>query len=292
MLPENLSAHYPFTPKKFTLSNGHSMSYVDEGQNDEDVVILLHGNPTWSFYYRHLIETLAPHHRVIAPDHLGMGLSDKPQDYAYTLENHAENIKALIKSLHLKKFSLVVHDWGGAIGMKLATDNPERITKIVITNTAAFPSPVIPKRIDILRGKKLGETLIRGLNAFAWPATYMAVQTPLSKSVRQGYLYPYRTWHDRIAIARFVQDIPMSKNHPTHRHLENTEKQLHQLQSPVLVVWGRQDFCFNDHFLERWREHFPQARVKVFEHAGHYVLEDARVEACGEISTFLQGTMT
>jgi len=290
MLPESLSAHYPFKPQRFTLKDGHTMSYVDEGNNDEDVVVLLHGNPTWSFYYRHLIEALSPHHRVIAPDHLGMGLSDKPQDYSYTLENHVENLKALLCSLQIKKYSLVVHDWGGAIGMKMATSEPERVKKIVITNTAAFPSPVIPKRIDILRGKRLGETLVRGLNAFAWPATFMAVQTPLSAGVKAGYLYPYRSWHDRIAIARFVQDIPMTKDHPTHQHLEATEQNLQHIQSPVLVVWGRKDFCFNDHFLERWRHHFPRAQVKVFEKAGHYVLEDARVEACGEISSFLQGS--
>jgi cis-3-alkyl-4-acyloxetan-2-one decarboxylase len=284
-LPQELKALYPFIPKSFQTSEGHRLSYLDIGQGP--VVVLLHGNPTWSFYYRELAQTLSHNHRVIVPDHLGMGLSDRPQVWGYTLDGHTRNLEELLAHLSITKPSLVVHDWGGAIGMTYATRASDGIDKVVITNTAAFTSPVIPRRINILRGKTLGESLIRGLNAFALPATTMASHRGLSRSVKQGYLYPYRTWHDRIAIARFVQDIPMSSTHQSYATLKLTEQRLPTLQGKKLIVWGKKDFCFNDHFLERWKALYPEARSLEFAHAGHYVLEDAKDEAISAIAEFL-----
>lgn len=283
-LPSAIAELYPFVPKSFMTKASHRMSYIDQGTGP--VIVALHGNPTWSFYYRNLINELSKTHRVIVPDHLGMGLSDRPNDYPYTLKSHTENLRDLLDSLGIDRLSLVVHDWGGAIGMTYATQYPSTIDKVVLTNTAAFTSQVIPQRINILRGKRIGETLVRGLNAFALPAVYMASSKGLSHEVKQGYLYPYKSWQERIGIARFVQDIPMEKDHQTYELLQKTEELLPSVKGEKLIVWGRKDFCFNDHFLNRWKEIYPEARVCVFEDAGHYVLEDAREEAIAEIKKF------
>ncbi len=161
--------------------NGLNLNYVDEGRGP--VMLMLHGNPTWSFYYRHLITAFSQHFRCVVPDHMGCGFSDKPQDYAYTLENHIQNVVKLVKFLDLKDITLIVHDWGGAIGMGLATRHPELIKRIVVLNTAAFTSIDIPKRIALCKAGKLGEILVRKFNGFAWPATFMTTKRRLPKNV-------------------------------------------------------------------------------------------------------------
>lgn len=288
-IAQNVSADlktlYPFQTKKIKLKSGHTLSTVDEGQGP--VVVLLHGNPTWSFFYRNLIQTLKKNHRVIAPDHLGMGLSDKPQDYDYCLDHHVENLKELLDQLDVKEFSMVVHDWGGAIGFSVAVDRPEALKKAVIMNTAAFPSPVIPFRINICRHKVFGEKIIRGLNGFAWPATFMAVKKPLSSLVKKGYLFPYDSYQNRIATARFVQDIPMKKSHPSFERLQKTGSALSKLTVPKLILWGEKDFCFNGEFLKEWQSVYPEAQVKTYPDAGHYLIEDETQDVCQRIEQFL-----
>ncbi|MCC6414858.1 MAG: alpha/beta fold hydrolase, partial [Opitutaceae bacterium] len=148
LLPADLRAIYPFTPHSCVTANGARMSYVDEGQGDE-AVLMLHGNPTWSLYYTGLIKTVSPGLRCIAPDHIGMGLSEKPQNYAYRLATRIADIEALVQTLKLKRVHLVVHDWGGAIGFGFAARHPELIGRIAVLNTAAFPSPRIPARIAL-----------------------------------------------------------------------------------------------------------------------------------------------
>ena len=152
------------------------MSFLDEGPRADEAVLMLHGNPTWSFYYRHLVRELAPAMRCVVPDHIGMGASEKPEHYDYTLNTRISDVEALIASLQLKKVHLVVHDWGGAIGFGFAARHPELIGRIVILNTAAFASPRIPFRIALCRLPVVGPLLVRGANGFAWPSTWMAMQ--------------------------------------------------------------------------------------------------------------------
>ena len=135
-LPDWLRAIYPFDPKRFDTGRG-VMSYLDEGAGDE-AVVMVHGNPTWSFYYRNLVLGLRGKIRCIVPDHLGCGLSDKPQDFNYTLGEHIRNLRALFDSLKLRKIHLIVHDWGGPIGLGAALAKPEQLGGVVILNTAAF----------------------------------------------------------------------------------------------------------------------------------------------------------
>ncbi len=264
---------YPFTPRKMAIGD-HQLSYIDQGSGMP--VLMIHGNPTWSFYYRNLACHLQKKYRSIALDHLGCGLSDKPQDYSYTLENHIDNLSAFIEGLNLDNISLVMHDWGGAIGMGFAGRHPEKIRSLTVLNTAAFTSSKIPMRISLCRMPLFGTLLLRGLNAFSRAAIRMAVVKPMPAEVASGYLAPYDSWRNRVAVNAFVKDIPLNKHHvswPTLREVENNLSCLRDI--PMQIIWGGRDFCFNDYFYEEWRHRFPKADHHYFPDAGHYVLEDA-----------------
>ena len=271
-------AEYPFRSHWF-IHEGLRQHYLDEGDPDAPAVVLLHGNPTWSFYYRKLVAPLAAHHRVIVPDHMGCGYSDKPESYSYTLARHRDNLSALLEHLGISQASLVLHDWGGVIGMAYATRYPERIQRLVVLNTAAFVLPRIPMRIQICRYPVVGPLLVRGLNAFLWLSFLFATRQwrRFDRQVRQGYLAPYDDWNHRVAIQRFVEDIPLEADHPTRPLLAEIEANLPGLaEHPMLILWGAGDFCFTArYFLTRWRELFPRAQVELLAGAGHYVVEDA-----------------
>jgi pimeloyl-ACP methyl ester carboxylesterase len=292
-LPPQIRMEYPFAGNLFDQPGTPSsagpvqMHYLDEGRGP--VVVLLHGNPTWSFYYRNLVHTLTgAGFRCIVPDHIGCGLSDKPQDYPYTLKRRIEDMERLLDHLDIQRFSLVVHDWGGAIGSGLAGRRPEALDKLVLLNTGAFRSKRIPLRIASIKLPVLGEAIIRGLNGFAGPAALMSVKIPLSPAVKAGMLWPYRSWADRVAVWNFVKDIPLHGAHPSYATLHEVEAGLAKLaDKPVQIVWGGKDFCFNMHFFARWREIFPNAEVRLHSKHGHYILEDGGREVARQIQAFL-----
>lgn len=284
------AAEYPFQ-SRFWQHNGLRYHYLDEGPRDAPVLLMLHGNPTWSFYYRHLTAALRNQYRVIVPDHMGCGLSDKPQHYAYTLQQHIDNLAALLDHLQINRFSLLVHDWGGAIGMGYAVEHPEAIETITIFNTAAFFIPRLPKRIAVCRVPALGAMLVRGLNGFVLGSLLFgtAQHRRFSRAARAGYVAPYHSWAARVAIHRFVQDIPMETGHPTRRTLNRIEAGLGRLNTkPMLICWGERDFCFTSRdFLPEWETLFPQAEVHRFGQAGHFVLEDAPEAIMPPLRAFL-----
>lgn len=253
-------------------------------------LLFLHGNPTWSFYWRHLIQQFRATNRCVAMDHMGCGLSDKPQFYPYTLAQHIENARALVYKLDLRDIVLCVHDWGGAIGMGLAAQIPDRVKGFVVFNTAAFPSKRMPLSIGLCRLPGFGALAIRGFNAFVRGALVRAARKPLSREGKAGYLAPYSNWDDRIANLRFVQDIPMGPEHESWETIKQVEAGLAQFKArPMLLCWGRHDFVFNDHFLHEWQQRFPQAETQYFEQAGHFVVEDARNEIIAAMKRFLAG---
>jgi pimeloyl-ACP methyl ester carboxylesterase len=275
-LPSWLQRLYPFAPRSFATAGGARMSYLDEGPRSDEAVLCVHGNPTWSFYYRDLVRELSPHRRCVAPDHVGMGLSAKPARHDYTLAGRIADLEALVDALGLRTVHLVVHDWGGAIGFGWAARHPERVGKIVILNTAAFFLPRLPLRIALCRVPGVGAALVRGANAFAAGAATQAMRArSLTADERRGYLYPYGSWADRVGVLRFVQDIPMAPGHPTRPVLEGIAASLPRFAANArLILWGGRDFCFNDLFLRHWQVLYPGAQAVRLAEAGHYVLEE------------------
>jgi haloalkane dehalogenase len=252
---------------------------------------MVHGNPTWSFYWRNLIVALRDDYRTIAPDHVGCGFSDKPQDYPYTLQQHIDNLVRLIDDQGLSNVTLLGHDWGGAIGLGAVIERPERFSRLILFNTGAFPPPFVPLRIRVCRTPILGVTAVRGFNLFARAALRMAVNRPggLTRKVKAGLLAPYNSWAHRVAIYRFVRDIPFTRRHPTWQTLASIEQRLPDLANRrVQFIWGMRDWCFTPACLERLRESFPQAEVHRLEDAGHYVVEDAHERIVPLVRRFLE----
>jgi haloalkane dehalogenase len=288
---ESWRAHYPFTSHELRIG-GNRYHYLDEGTGP--VLLMVHGNPTWSFYWRNLIQALRPRYRVIVPDHIGCGLSDKPQDYPYRLQNHIDNLGKLIEHLDLREITLLAHDWGGAIGMGAAVAAPARFARFVLFNTAAFRSQEMPLRIRICRAPGgVGRFLVRGLNGFLRGALVMGLSdhARLTPAVHSGYLAPYNSWANRIAIHRFVLDIPLDPSHPSYQTLQQVENGLAQFRDhPVQLVWGMRDWCFTGRFLDRFRDFFPQAEVQRFEDAGHWVIEDAHERIIPLVERFIERT--
>lgn len=277
---------YPFSPKFLSLGP-HRMARVDEGEGP--AVVMVHGNPSWSYLYRNVISALKKEYRCLAPDHMGCGFSDKPQSYPYRLQTHIDNLERLLDHCNIERCVLMVHDWGGAVGMGWAGRHPERISGLVVLNTAAFRSSRLPFRIAVCRWPYLGALLVRGLNGFARAAIRMAVVRPMDPRVARGFLFPYDSWESRVAIHGFVRDIPMHAGHPSYETLKEVEENLVRLQDkPMLICWGGQDFCFNRIFHDQWLERFPGARSRYFEDGSHYVLEDKGPEVLGLLQPFLR----
>jgi pimeloyl-ACP methyl ester carboxylesterase len=285
---------YPFAEHWLELEPGVRMHYVDEGPRDAPVVLMLHGNPTWSFYWRRLIFALRATHRVIAPDHIGCGKSDKPDDqhYDYRLARRIADIEVLVAALELRDITLMVHDWGGMIGLGWADRHPETVARLVLLNTAAFglpPSKRMPSSLRLARDTRVGAVLVRGVNAFARGATRLCVtRRPLSAEVRDGLIAPYDSWANRRAVLRFVQDIPLAPGDPSFEIVAGVGNRVGQFDDrPVLICWGARDFVFDDHFLRVWQQKLPHAEVHRFADAGHYVLEDAGEEIEALVRRFL-----
>lgn len=283
-------SEYPFQSHWLDI-RGLRYHYLDEGTGSP--ILFVHGNPTWSFAWRRLIQALSPTHRTLAVDHMGCGYSDKPQDYSYTIDSHVANLCQLIETLDLRNITLVGHDWGGCLGMGAAVALPDRFSRFVLMNTAAFRSQSIPWRIAACRIPGLGEIAVRGFNLFAWPALWMAVETPLTADVKAGFIAPYDNWAHRIATHKFVLDIPLDAFHPSYERLLQIEQGLAQFQNhPMQLFWGERDWCFTTEFLDEWVRRFPAASVSRYPDAGHYVFEDAYPLMIPELASFLARTST
>ena len=288
--PHDWHALYPFQSHEMIL-DGHRYHYLDEGAGP--VLLMVHGNPTWSFYWRELVRALRDRYRVIAVDHIGCGLSDKPSpaDYSYRLAQRIADLNQFIEKLDLRQITLVAHDWGGGIGMGAAVAAPERFARFVLMNTAAFRAQRCPWQIRLCHVPILGQVAIQGLNLFARAATRMTVCKPerMTPAVKAGYLAPYDSWAHRVAVYRFVLDIPLRPSHPSYQTLAQIEQGLAKFrQHPVCLIWGMRDWCFSPWFLERFREFFPQAEVHRLEDAGHYLVEDAHEQIVPLMEEFLE----
>ena len=286
---------YPFDAQYLTV-NGFACHYLDEGAGEP--VLMLHGNPTWSFYYRSLVQRLSGRYRVICPDHIGCGLSEKPsaREYDYRLENRVADLESLVDQLQIDRpLTLIVHDWGGFIGCAFALRNREKIRRLVITNTAAFLKPAgksLPLRLWLMRYlTPLAVPAMRGANLFCRAALVMAPRKKLDPAVKAGLIAPYNNWYNRVAVVKFVQDIAIKPADPSYPMGRFLDENLHQLSDlPMLICWGIHDFVFDRSYLAEWRRRFPQAACQEFESAGHYLLEDEPEAVGARIEQFLQET--
>jgi haloalkane dehalogenase len=295
MVNARLKTHYPFNGKRLDIG-GLGYHYLDEG--DGAPVVMLHGNPSWSFYYRNLVLALRDRYRCIVPDHIGCGLSDKPGDdrYEYTLSRRVDDLEQLLDTLKISEnITLVVHDWGGMIGMAYAIRHPERISRLVILNTGSFHLPKakpFPLGLRICRDTVLGTLLVRGFNAFSVGASYIGCKrNPMSSELRALYQLPYNSWQNRIATLRFVQDIPLSPGDRGYDLVSSVSDGIGQFSAlPMLICWGELDFVFDRHFLAEWQQRFPTAELHSYPDCGHYILEDAKEEVVPLVSRFLERT--
>ncbi len=282
---------YDFESHYFDV-DGLKYHYLDEGEGEP--VLMVHGNPTWSYYYRNLVKELRGQYRTIVPDHIGCGKSDKPSKdrYDYTLANRVADLTKLVDHLGLDNITLVVHDWGGMIGMTWAVAHIEKIKQIVVLNTGAFHLPktkALPGSIRLARVPALGDLLMKGFNAFPRGANrYCMTRHKMPDAVAKGYLAPYDTWENRVAVHEFVKDIPLAPGDKAYGIVSDTADQLDILsEKPMLICWGMKDFVFDIHFLREWEKRFPNAEIHRFEDAGHYVLEDAKEDVLPLISKFV-----
>ncbi len=292
---------YPANPRRFEVRPGIAMSYLDEGPRDGEIVVMLHGNPSWSYYWRTLVAGLSDRYRCIVPDHVGMGLSDKPDDdkgatprYDYTLQSRVDDLEALLRHAGVDDatpVTLAVHDWGGMIGFGWALKHAAQVKRLVILNTAAFPMPAdkaMPWQIALGRDYSIGELVIRAFNAFSAGASRLGVERKMPAAVRRAYVAPYNSWKNRISTIRFMQDIPLSPKDAAWPLLEAAGKAMPSFANrPAFIGWGLKDFVFDQHFLARFRADLPQAQVHAFEDAGHYVLEDRHEVLVPAIRAFL-----
>ncbi|MFC7301207.1 alpha/beta fold hydrolase [Cognatiluteimonas weifangensis] len=311
--------NYPFTPQRFEVRPGIAMSYLDEGPRDGEVVVMLHGNPSWSYYWRHLVLGLRDRYRCIVPDHVGMGLSDKPDDgggvhppraaqgragvagdskpgatYDYTLQSRVDDLQALLRHAGIDDatpVTLALHDWGGMIGFGWALAHAAQVRRLVILNTAAFPLPAakpMPWQLSLGRDSRLGGWAIRRFNLFARGAAWLGTRRRLPAAVRRAYIAPYRGWGNAIATLRFMQDIPLRAGDPAWALVAEAGRRLPAFADrPAFLGWGLRDFVFDRHFLDGFRRALPQAQVHAFADAGHYVLEERHEVLVPEIRAFL-----
>jgi len=273
-------AGYPFVPRHFVRPDGLALHYVDEGTGPP--VVLVHGNPTWSFFYRRLITGLAPDFRCLALDHLGLGYSARPsaREYGFRLADRVADLTGWLDSLALEEpVHLVVHDWGGPIGLGWAGAEPGRVASLTIMNTAlrrpAGYGP--PWRLGLFRlAAPVGDLLARRLNWFARGTAFFGSMEPLSPEVQRGFLAPYRKPEDRLALARFIEDIPLVPGHPSFELLGRIDQRFDEVlsQKPLALVWGLRDFVFDRRIFLDWRGRLPLAEALVLPEAGHYLLED------------------
>jgi haloalkane dehalogenase len=268
-----------------------TLHYVDEGPADGRHVLFLHGNPTWSYYWRRPIATLsALGHRCIALDHMGFGRSDKPaQLSAYSLQRHVENALALVDALDLQDVTLVAHDWGGPIGLGALLERVERLRAVVLMNTWAWELPsFLPPFLREFRTEGLGEILALAGNLFVESIPGGMARRDPDPVMMEAYRAPFPDYWSRAGTLAFQREIPLTERDRSARLMGSIHDRLPRLEVPVLLVWGMRDPVFQPVFLEQWRELFPDAEAVELADASHFLVEDSPDAVSDAIARFLR----
>ncbi len=273
-------AAYPFASRFFDADGGR-MHYLDEGQGP--VVVLVHGTPSWSFEWRALVRDLARDHRVIAPDHVGFGLSDKPADWAGTPAAHAANLEKLLAHLGVERATLVVHDFGGPIGLAWALAHPERVERLVIFNTWMWDAGEKAAKLSNVVKGALGRYLYLERNFSPRRLAPMSMKVKPSADVLRHYSHPFPDPASRVGPWRLGVELAGSAGW----YASLWEKRAAIADIPTLLVWGEADPTFGEAELARWREALPAARVVTLPGVGHFPQEEAPERVVAEVRTFL-----
>lgn len=281
---------FPFEPKYARVADDVRLHYVEDGAGDP--VLLLHGNPTWSYLYRRFLPPLAEAgYRAIAVDHMGFGRSDRPTDHRrYTMRGHVDNLLQFIRTLDLHRITLVMQDWGGPIGFGAAVEEPDRIARLVVMNTGVgvFPSGTPLPFHEPFRTRGLGEILCLGANLFV-EAMFGGMRprsaTPL---VAAAYRAPFPDYYSRMPILAFARDVPVGHEHPTAPYMAAVADRLPELTRPTLVAWGMRDRVFPPMLLDVWRSIYPHAEVLELPDARHFVQEDEPRAITDRLIAFLR----
>jgi haloalkane dehalogenase len=276
---------YPFAWHDAELSAGH-MHFVDEGQGP--VILFVHGTPTWSFEYRHLIRALSRRYRCIAPDHLGFGLSDRPTDFSYMPADHAAMLAEFVERLNLTDITLVVHDFGGPIGLPLALAVPTRVNRVVILNSWMWPfddDPAMRRKAAIASGA-FGRWLYRHANAslrIIMPSAY-GNRKALTPAIHRQYLEVFRDPQARVDVLHALARA-LTGSRDFYASLWARVSRLEE--RPVLIIWGMKDSAFGPALLARWRARLPRAAVVELPDAGHWPHEEAPDAVTAAIAAWL-----
>lgn len=279
---------YPFAPHWADLPFGR-LHYVDEGRGD--TLLFVHGTPTWSFEFRHLIKALSPQYRCVAPDHLGFGLSDRPQGAVYSPEAHGSRLEALVAHLGLDRFTLIVHDFGGPIGLPLALADPSRVTRLVLFNTWLWPFNDDPDLVRKARlaGGWLGRVLYKYANAslrLIMPSAY-GDRTKLTPAIHRQYLEVFRDREARVQVLHALARALLQ----SRAFYADLYARIDRLRDrPTLIVWGLKDTAFLPPQLARWERHLAEADVLRLPLAGHWPHEEAPDEVVLAVERFLTRT--
>ena len=288
---ETFGGTYPYAPRFFD-AGGFDIHYIDEGRGEP--VLMLHGDPAWGYLWREFIPALSAERRVIVPDHMGMGKSDTPAGpYPYRLRHHVANLEALVLSLGLSDITLVVHDWGGPVGLGFAVRHPELIKRLVLTNTwasARWPGAPFPKLVEMIRSPR-GEQFVLEKNGYVGRAIAGTVNYPekITPGVLGAYMAPFPTPESRRALLCWSRDIPVDEGDPSWDEMAAIEKNLPLFENvPVLIVWGMLDPVLPPVLLELWKSVYPHARAVEIPDASHFLQEDAPAAVLEAIEEFLQ----
>ncbi|MDA2919336.1 alpha/beta fold hydrolase [Desulfobacterota bacterium AH_259_B03_O07] len=268
------------------------MHYVDEGGGEP--VVLVHGDPTWGYLYRKFIPPLAGNFRCIVPDHMGMGKSGVPKTlYPYRLLDHINNSESLMESLNLIDITLVLHDWGGPVGLGFAIRHLKLIKRLVLMNTWAFvpwPGGPFPHLLEIIRSDR-GENFVLQRNGYVKRAILGTTYKPsnITKEILNAYLAPFPTPDSRLALLCWSRDIPVNEEDTSYQEMKKIQDGLYQFKDfPILLLWGMQDPVLPPSVLHLWQEIYPNASVYQIDHASHFLQEDASDEIVGKVQTFLR----
>lgn len=278
---------YPFRSRFLSTPEG-SMHYVDEGEGE--VLLFLHGNPTWSFMYRDLIRHFSSAgFRCIAPDYLGFGLSDKPAGVEYMPQLHARNVASLIEELGLNDLTIVLHDWGGPIGMSYAVDHPANIRRLVVLNTWFWSLKGKPSAelYTLILGGPIGRFLCRRFNAF--PRFIMQLpfkRRKMTPDIHAHYTAPFPSPETRDGQWMFVRAVTGESDWLA----SIWEKHDALRDKPALLLWALDDPVFGPEYLERWTAAFPSHRLTTLPGVGHFVAEEASGDLIEPMASFLRET--